>query len=92
MTLLDFARLNAGMHQVHPNYTAPAINGALTGVAITIVSPSAAPLAVGVDESYSIRVPGAGTITLQAQTVWGAMYGLEVRAAAVVCMTTNPRE
>lgn len=45
-----------------------------------IVSDIAAPLAYGVNESYTLSIPspwGSTTATLSAQTVWGAMRGLE---------------
>eukprot|EP00010_Vexillifera_abyssalis_P003002 CAMPEP_0201556738 /NCGR_PEP_ID=MMETSP0173_2-20130828/57426_1 /ASSEMBLY_ACC=CAM_ASM_000268 /TAXON_ID=218659 /ORGANISM="Vexillifera sp., Strain DIVA3 564/2" /LENGTH=461 /DNA_ID=CAMNT_0047969195 /DNA_START=233 /DNA_END=1615 /DNA_ORIENTATION=- len=35
------------------------------------------PLAFGLDETYSLSVPMSGQPTLKANTVWGAMHGLE---------------
>ncbi|KAH6827000.1 beta-hexosaminidase 2 [Perilla frutescens var. hirtella] len=49
----------------------------LAALTITI-SDASAPLAHGVNESYSLTIPyGGGAAVLEAETAWGAMRGLE---------------
>ncbi|KAI4333228.1 hypothetical protein L6164_018063 [Bauhinia variegata] len=48
----------------------------LSSLAVIVVDPIA-PLHHGVDESYSLAIPTSGSANLTAQTVWGAMRGLE---------------
>ncbi|KAI4333230.1 hypothetical protein L6164_018064 [Bauhinia variegata] len=48
----------------------------LSSLAVTVFDPLA-PLHHGVDESYSLAIPTSGSANLTAQTVWGAMRGLE---------------
>lgn len=48
---------------------------AITGLDVSVAA--AAPLGLGVDESYSLRVPLSGVATLTAATQWGALRGLE---------------
>ena len=53
----------------------PPAGPAITGLAVSVAA--SAPLALGVDESYSLNVPVSGTATLTAPTQWGALRGLE---------------
>ena len=48
---------------------------ALTGLDVSVAADS--PLALGVDESYTLRVPVSGVATITAPTQWGALRGLE---------------
>jgi len=49
-----------------------------------LVMDSSAPLALGVDESYTLEVPsGGGDATIAAKTIYGAMMGLQTLAQAV---------
>jgi len=43
----------------------------------------AAPLELGVNESYELAVSMQGQITVSAQTVWGALHGLETLSQLV---------
>eukprot|EP01113_Clastostelium_recurvatum_P008681 TRINITY_DN1411_c0_g1_i4.p1 TRINITY_DN1411_c0_g1~~TRINITY_DN1411_c0_g1_i4.p1 ORF type:complete len:530 (-),score=92.46 TRINITY_DN1411_c0_g1_i4:96-1685(-) len=59
--------------QTFPAPSAPAI----TSLAMNIKNTDDTNLQFGVDESYSITVPSGGQATLTANTVWGAIRGLE---------------
>ena len=48
---------------------------ALTGLAVSVAAD--APLGLGVDESYALRVPASGVATITAPTQWGALRALE---------------
>ncbi|KAI4323320.1 hypothetical protein L6164_022935 [Bauhinia variegata] len=48
----------------------------LSSLVVTVADPLA-PLHHGVDESYSLIIPTSGPANLNAETVWGAMRGLE---------------
>ena len=65
-------------------HSAPAPAGAaLTAVTITVANP-AAPLVLGVDESYNLTIPSDGSpATLLAATNYGAYWGLQTLAQAV---------
>jgi hexosaminidase len=54
----------------------PATSGpAITGLSVAVAA--SAPLALEVDESYTLAVPASGVATLTAATQWGALRGLE---------------
>ena len=57
------------------------VRGSLvTALVVTLASPSATPLQLGACENYTLDVPAAGpdmVVSLQAQTEWGALRGLE---------------
>lgn len=62
---------------LRPRLMLPVAEASVGGVVISVnqVEP---PLQMGVNESYVLSVPPAGgTITIQAETTWGALRGLE---------------
>lgn len=60
---------------------APPPGGALKAVTVNVANP-AAPLALGVDESYTLTVDATG-VTLSAPTPYGAMMGLQTLSQAI---------
>jgi len=56
-----------------------------TSVTTVFVSAQIAPpLQYGVDESYSLNIAASGNVTIQAQTEWGALRGIETFSQLVV--------
>jgi len=57
----------------------PAAPGAIAGLLVTVARPQV-PLDVGVNESYALSVSGDGPISISADTVWGALQGMQTLA------------
>ena len=64
------------MQKVFTHTAVPPAAGAVTSVVVTVSTPNA-PLALGVDESYTLSIPASGAITLTAVTPYGAYAGLQ---------------
>ena len=72
------ATAGARGESVLPAACAAPADGSLAALRVGVASPRSAPFpAAGDDESYALHLSGAGGATLEAQTVWGAMRGLE---------------
>ena len=68
----------AAVHSRRPTQWEPA--SLVTGLVVTLTSATATPLQLGVNETYTLDVPAAGpamVVSLQANTEWGALRGLE---------------
>lgn len=59
-----------------PHPVSAPVAGGLVGV-VVVVTDVTVDLQLGVDESYTLSVPVSGTITLHANTVYGAYHGLQ---------------
>lgn len=82
-TLSAYASRLAGVIFANTPSSAPPA-GSLSTVNINVANP-AAPLALGVDESYTLTVPATagGAITINANTTYGAMMGLQTLSQAI---------
>eukprot|EP01062_Namystynia_karyoxenos_P048312 TRINITY_DN3672_c0_g1_i7.p2 TRINITY_DN3672_c0_g1~~TRINITY_DN3672_c0_g1_i7.p2 ORF type:complete len:629 (+),score=239.74 TRINITY_DN3672_c0_g1_i7:76-1887(+) len=67
-----------------PHDIGGAVSGSISGVVVTVDDTDGSHPQLGVDESYELSVPESGKATLRAQTVYGALRGLETLSQLIV--------
>jgi len=73
-----------------PEGTANNEYSTLNGLSLTIKDPSEDTLGYGMDESYTLTITTkGGTATLNSNTVWGALRGLETFSQLIIFNTTQ---